>query len=244
MGNLLSCNCETCLVNKDQVMNDNQSQRIIPISKKNSRGNILISSTTNISIINKSYNIEKTDISFSLDDSLKRVSNDNIINLLKILISEKFYEKLIKGERMHNLLEFLYNYKNDILFSLLTFILFKIKNILNESIFVEYSITEIHSKFIKTYFYLIENNILEEIKENIEEDSRIKYNLIDVIESCTEIYHFFCYKIFYEKKPYNIFYWDKYKNYYDYIEQKIDEIKSEINNINLSLGDNKLKIIG
>ena len=244
MGNLLSCNCETCLVNKDQVMNDNQSQRIIPISKKNSRGNILISSTTNISIINKSYNIEKTDISFSLDDSLKRVSNDNIIYLLKILISEKFYEKLIKGERMHNLLEFLYNYKNDILFSLLTFILFKIKNILNESIFVEYSITEIHSKFIKTYFYLIENNILEEIKENIEEDSRIKYNLIDVIESCTEIYHFFCYKILYEKKPYNIFYWDKYKNYYDYIEQKIDEIKSEINNINLSLGDNKLKIIG
>jgi len=243
MGNLLICKCETCLSNKEEEMNDNQSQRIIPISKKNTRGNIVISSITNINILNKSYNIEQKDLSMSLDDSIKKGSNDNIIQLLNILISEEFYEKLNKGERLHNLLEFLYNYKNDILFSLLLFILIKIKIILNDPIYAEYTITEIHQKFMKIYQYLIENNILEEIKENIEEDSRIKYNLMDIIESSTEIFHFFCYNIFKEKKPYNIFYWDKYKNYFNYIEQKIDEIKNGIININLSLGDNKLKII-
>ncbi len=243
MGVLLSCKCETCLVNKDQEMQDSLSQKIIPISKNYSNKNILISSTTNINIINKSYDFEKRDLSSSFDDSIKRDPNNNITHLLNILISEQFYEKLIKGERLHNLLEFLYSYNNNILFSLLSFILIKIKCILNNSIYVEYAINELHHKFMKMYLYLVENNILVEIKNNIEEDYRIKYNLIDVVQSGVEIYHFFCYKIFNEKKPYNVFYWDKYKNYFDYIEQKINEIKNGIININLSIGDNKLKII-
>ena len=243
MGVLLTCKCETCIVNKEQEMKDNLSQKVIPISKKYQKGNILISSTTNINIINKSYDLEKRDLSTSFDDSIKRDSNDNINHLLNILISEQFYEKLIKGERLHNLLEFLYLYNNNILFSLLSLFLIKIKNILNNSIYLDYRIIELHQNFMKIHLYLLENNILIEIKENIEEDSRIKYNLIDIIQSCVEIYHFFCYAIFNERKPYNVFYWDKYKNYYDYIEQKINEIKNGIININLSIGDNKLKII-
>ena len=243
MGVLLTCKCETCIVNKEQEMKDNLSQKVIPISKKYQKGNILISSTTNINIINKSYDLEKRDLSTSFDDSIKRDSNDNINHLLNILISEQFYEKLIKGERLHNLLEFLYGYNNNILFSLLSLFLIKIKNILNNSIYLDYRIIELHQNFMKIHLYLLENNILIEIKDNIEEDSRIKYNLIDIIQSCVEIYHFFCYTIFNERKPYNVFYWDKYKNYYDYIEQKINEIKNGIININLSIGDNKLKII-
>ena len=68
---------------------------------------------------------------------------------------------------------------------------------------------------MKIYNYLFENNILEEIKINIEEDVRIKYNLIDVLESCTEIYHFFLWKIFNGKKPHHMFYWDQSKNYHN-----------------------------
>ena len=244
MGNLLSCKCETCLLNKEQEVNDNKYQKRIPISQKSSRRNIIFSPTTNINIITRSNNIEQKDISISLDDSIKRTNDSKIIQLLNILISNQFYEKLIKGERLHNLLEFLYIYNNTILFNLLLYLLFKIKNILNDSIYLEYKTKEIYTYFMKEYLNLIDNNILDDIKKNIEEDYRIKYNLIDVLESSVELYHFFYYKIFKGRSPYNIFYWEQYKNYYNYIEQKIGGIKDGIININLSLGDNKLKIIG
>ena len=244
MGSISTCNCKICLINNDQEINDNKSQKVIPIFQKYSKGNTIISSTTSINIINRSFNMEKNDISISSDDSTQRSSKDNIVQLLNVLISEQFYEKLIKGERLHNLLEFLYSYKNNILFCLLQIILIKIKNIFNETtITIENPTKQIHKNFVKIYLDLLADNILIEMRQNIEEDSRIKYNLIDVIESCTEIYHFFCFKIFKQKKPYNNCYWDKYKDYYIYMVQKINEIKNGINNINLSIGDNKLKII-
>ena len=243
MGSILSCNCKICLIDKEKEINDNQSQKVIPISQKYSRGNSLTSSTTSINKINKSFNTEKNDISMSSEDSIKRSSKENIIHLLNNLISEQFYEKLINGERLHNLLEFLYTYNNNILFCLLEIFLIKIKNIFNEVVNIENLMKKIHQNYMKMYLYLLADNILDEIRENIEEDSRIKYNLIDVIESCTEIYHFFCFEIFKQKRIYKKFYWDKYKNFYNYIEQKITEVKDGIININLSIGDNKLKII-
>ena len=244
MGNIISCRCETCLTTKEQVVTDKQTQKIISISQKSPIRNIIISPTTNIKIINKSYNSEKKDLSMSLEDSFKRNTNDNNINhLLDKLISEQFYEKLIQGERLHNLLEFLYAYDNNVLFNLMLLVLLKIKNILNDSMIIEYSTKVVHQNFIQIYISLIEDDVLEDIRKNIEEDSRIKYNLIDVLESCSEIYHFFKYQISERKKPYDTFYWDIFKNYQNYIEQKIQGIKKGIININLSLGDNKLKVI-
>ena len=227
MGNYLLCKCESCLVNKEQEMSDSELQKIIPISKK---------------MIER----DKNNLSISFDDSLKKSNEENNINIipiLNILLSSQFYEKLIKGERFHNLLDFLYNYNNNILLSLLLIILEKIKYILNDALNIENEIKLLHNNFKMKYLYLIEKNILGEIESNMEEQSTIKYNLIYVIESSVEIFHFFCYFILNKKKPYNIFYWDKYNNFKNYIFQKINEIKNGIININLSLGDNKLKII-
>ena len=236
MGNILLCKCESCLANKEEEMNDNESQKIIPIAKKVIGRNIMNLSTTKIN--------HKNELSISFDDSMKKSDNDDIIlPLLNILLSSQFYEKLIKGERFHSLLEFLFKYNNNILFNLLLFILEKIKYILNDSLNIEKEIKLLHHNFNIKYLYLVEKNILEEIKENMEEQPIIKYNLIYVIESSAEIFHFFCYYIFNNKKPYNKFYWDKYNNFNQYISQKINEIKSGTININLSLGDNKLKII-
>ena len=112
MGNILLCKCESCLANKEEEMNDNESQKIIPIAKKVIGRNIMNLSTTKIN--------HKNELSISFDDSMKKSDNDNIIvPLLNILLSAKFYEKLIKGERFHSLLEFLFKYNNNILFNLL-----------------------------------------------------------------------------------------------------------------------------
>ena len=228
MGNIFSCKCDTCLISKEQEIKDTKSSKIIKFSQKNLEENKIL----------------KKDLSTSFEDSIKRTpSNNNIIPILNSLMSEKFYSKLISGESFHNLLEFLYSYNNKILFNILQVFLIKIKNILNDTLCIEYSIKNLQNNFLIIYNDLNNNNILDDIKENMEEDSRIKYYLIDVIESCTEIYHFFWKKIFGKKNNYLVFYWDKYKNYYDYIEQKIKDIKNCISNINLSLGVNKLKII-
>ena len=96
---------------------------------------------------------------------------------------------------------------------------------------------------MKVFQELKEKNIFEEIKLNIEEDSRLKYNLLDIIESVIELYHFFKYKILNDQEPYNKFYWEQYKNCVNYMEQKVIDIKKGIININLSIGENKLKII-
>ena len=237
MGNILLCKCESCLVIKEQELNDNNSQKIIPISKKLIEKNEMFFSNTNIN--------PKNDLSTSFDDSLKKNDNNNniILPLVNILLSSQFYEKLIKGERFHNLLQFLYKYNNNILFSLLLFIFEKIKYILTEPLNIEKEIKILHHNFKIKYLNLVDKNIIEEIKENMEEQPIIKYNLIYIIESSLEVFHFFCFFIFNNKKPYNKFYWDKYNNFNQYISQKINEVKNGIININLSLGDNKLKII-
>ena len=130
MGNILLCKCESCLANKEEEMNDNESQKIIPIAKKVIGRNIMNLSTTKIN--------HKNELSISFDDSMKKSDNDNIIvPLLNILLSSQFYEKLIKGERFHSLLEFLFKYNNNILFNLLLFILETIKFILNDSLNIE-----------------------------------------------------------------------------------------------------------
>ncbi len=235
MGNILLCKCESCLMTKEQELNDIKTQKIIPITKKLIEKNEMVLSNTNIN--------PKNDLSISFDDSLRKNDNNNIFPLLNILLSSQFYEKLIKGERFHNLLQILYKYKNNILFSLLLFILERIKLILNDSLNIKQEIKLLHHIFKIKYVNLVDKNIIEEIKENMEEQPIIKYNLIYIIESSLEIFHFFCYYIFNNKKPYNKFYWDKFNNFNQYISQKIKEVKSGIININLSLGDNKLKII-
>jgi hypothetical protein len=183
---------------------------------------------------------ERTDISqVSVDNS-----QDGIIYILKTLTNSQIYENIIKGERLHNLLEPLTFYTNAILYDLLFSLLGKIIYSFKENFFDdEKGVIEVYKNYKKMYKELNDKNILDDIKTNIEEDSRLKYNLLDIIESNIEIFHFFKYKVLKGQEPYKIFYWEQYKDYINYIQQKIDEIRIGLININLSLGDNKLKII-
>ena len=251
MGTLFLGHCEPCCgkENPDLVSDINPI-----VNKKTSRFSqsnqnkytkkiIISSSPTNFNYILNSAISDRTDISISLDNSAIKSYKNDILNLQSNLIGFQIYEKMVNGERLHNILEPLTFYNNNLLYELLLFILNKIKDIFKENFFDEKDVIILHQNYMKMFYDLNNKNILEDIKLNIEEDSRIKYNLLDIIESAVELFHFFKYKILSDQEPYNKCYWDQYKDSINYMKQKLNEIKNGIININLSIGDNKLKII-
>ena len=251
MGTSLFGHCEACCgKDANEVQSDNnpftlkRNTRNSKGTHKNCMKKILItSSCTNPNSMLNSEMSDRTDFSFSLDNSPIKTHKNTLTCLQNNLISFQLYEKLIKGERLHSILEPLAFYTNNFLYELLLSILLKIKIIFKDSFFAEVPVINLFNNFLQIYQELNNRNILDEIKMNMEEDSRIKYNLLDMIESAVELYHFFKYKILYEKEPYNQNYWEQYKDSIYYMKQKVDEIKNGVTNINLSLGDNKLKII-
>ena len=251
MGTNFLGHCETCC-GKDthEIESDKnpilikKSTRFSPVNQDKYMKKILISSSpTNFNYYSSSAISDRTDCSISLDNSPTKSFKNDIINLQNKLINPQMYEKMIKGERLHNLLEPLTYCNNNILYELLFSISVKIKHVFKDSFFDEKEVINLHKICIKTFEDLYNDGIIEDIRANIEEDSRIKYNLMDVIESIVELFHFFKYKILSDQEPYNKFYWEQYKDYINYMRQKLNEIKNGIININLSLGDNKLKII-
>lgn len=251
MGTIILSNCEACCGkdNHDLEPDNNpilikKTSRFSPPCQNNYMKKIYISSSpTNFNYISNSAISDRTELSMSLDNSPTKSIKKDIISLQSNLISFQIYEKMIKGERLHNILEPLTFYDNNILFELLLSILLKIKDIFKGAFFDENAVINLHQNYINIFQELSKNNIFEEIKINIEEDSRLKYILLDVIESVVELFHFFKYKILTDQEPYNKCYWEQYKDCINYMKQKLNEIKSGITNINLSLGDNKLKII-
>ena len=251
MGTVFFGHCETCCGKDNHDLETDSNPIILRKSSKLSQDNqnpylkkILIgSSPTNFNVITNSAISDRTDISVSFENSPIKTFKNEILFLQGSLINFPIYDKMIKGERLHNILEPLISYSNNILFELLLSILIKIKDVFKEGFFDENSVIDLYNKFIRIFQELNNKNIFDDIKINIEEDSRIKYNLLDVIESVVELFHFFKFKILNEQEPYNKCYWEKYKDYINYMEQKINEIKNGIINIYLSIGDNKLKII-
>ena len=251
MGTLIFGQCETCCgkENHDLVPDNNpilnkKSSRFSQSNQNNYIKKILISSSpTNFNNILNPALSDRADISMSLDNTVIKTYNNDILNIQSNLIGFQIYEKMVNGERLHNILEPLTFYNNNLLYELLLFILNKIKEIFKENFFDEKAVINLHQKYLRMFYELNTKNILDDIKLNIEEDSRIKYNLLDIIESVVELFHFFKYKILYDQVPYNKNYWDQYKDCINYMEQKLNEIKNGIININLSIGDNKLKII-
>ena len=254
MGNLICGQCETCcgkcsqeyiqennpnLIKKETIFTDKNQY-------KNGKKILLASPPSNINLFSSSSitdKTDKTDLSMSVDNSPIKSFNNNLLMTIYNLISYQLYKKMINGERLHNILEPLTSYNNNILFDLILVILIKIRDIYNNEFCDESEVSDLHQHFVKIYQELNNKNIIDDIKNNIEEDTRMKYNLLDIIEICVELYHFFKYKIYNGKEPYHKFYWEQYKNCIDFMKSKINEIKNGLNNINLSLGDNKLKII-
>ena len=248
MGTVFINHCETCCGEGTQDLETDSNPIVLKKSSTVTQNPYLKkialnSQNNNFNAITNSAISDRTDISISLDNSPMKQYKNEILNLHNNLISFQIYDKMIKGERLHNILEPLSCYNNNKLFELLLSVLTKIKDVFKEAFFDEKSVIDLYHKYMSAFQELNNNNIFDDIKSNIEEDSRLKYNLLDVIESVTELFHFFKYKILNDQEPYNKCYWEKYKDYINYMEQKINEIKNGIININLSLGDNKLKII-
>ena len=251
MGTLFFGQCETCCgkENQDLVSDNNPilNKKTTRFSQSNQdkyiKKIIISSSPTNFNNSLGPAASDRNEISMSLDNSPIKTYKNDIIKIQSNLISFQIYEKMINGERLHNIIEPLTFYNNNLLYELLLSILNKIKDIFKDNFFDEKAVINLHQNYMKMLYELNNKNILEDIKLNIEEDSRIKYNLLDIIESVVELFHFFKYKILCDQEPYNKCYWEQYKNYINYMEQKLNEIKNGIVNINLSIGDNKLKII-
>lgn len=254
MGNIICGQCETCCgkCSQEYIKENNpiliKKETMLTSKNQNKYGKkiLQISPSSNVNLFASSYITEKTDktdFSMTVDNSpIKSFNNDLLMTIYK-LISYQLYNKMINGERLHNILEPLTSYNNNILYELILAILIKIRDIYNNEFYDESEVGDLHQHFVKVYQELNNKNILDDIKNNIEEGSRLKYNLLDIIETCVELYHFFKYKIYNGKEPYGKFYWEQYKNCIDFMKSKINEIKNGLNNINLSLGDNKLKII-
>ena len=254
MGNIICGQCETCCgkCSQEYIKENNpiliKKETMLTSKNQNKYGKkiLQISPSSNVNLFASSYITEKTDktdFSMTVDNSpIKSFNNDLLMTIYK-LISYQLYNKMINGERLHNILEPLTSYNNNILYELILAILIKIRDIYNNEFYDESEVGDLHQHFVKVYQELNNKNILDDIKNNIEEGSRLKYNLLDIIETCVELYHFFKYKIYNGKEPYDKFYWEQYKNCIDFMKSKINEIKNGLNNINLSLGDNKLKII-
>ena len=254
MGNIICGQCETCCgkCSQEYIKENNpiliKKETMLTSKNQNKYGKkiLQISPSSNVNLFASSYITEKTDktdFSMTVDNSpIKSFNNDLLMTIYK-LISYQLYNKMINGERLHNILEPLTSYNNNILYELILAILIKIRDIYNNEFYEESEVGDLHQHFVKVYQELNNKNILDDIKNNIEEGSRLKYNLLDIIETCVELYHFFKYKIYNGKEPYGKFYWEQYKNCIDFMKSKINEIKNGLNNINLSLGDNKLKII-
>ena len=254
MGNIICGQCETCCgkCSQEYIKENNpiliKKETMLTSKNQNKYGKkiLQISPSSNVNLFASSYITEKTDktdFSMTVDNSpIKSFNNDLLMTIYK-LISYQLYNKMINGERLHNILEPLTSYNNNILYELILAILIKIRDIYNNEFYDESEVGDLHQHFVKVYQELNNKNILDDIKNYIEEGSRLKYNLLDIIETCVELYHFFKYKIYNGKEPYDKFYWEQYKNCIDFMKSKINEIKNGLNNINLSLGDNKLKII-
>ena len=254
MGNIICGQCETCCgkCSQEYIKENNpiliKKETMLTSKNQNKYGKkiLQISPSSNVNLFASSYITEKTDktdFSMTVDNSpIKSFNNDLLMTIYK-LISYQLYNKMINGERLHNILEPLTSYNNNILYELILAILIKIRDIYNNEFYEESEVGDLHQHFVKVYQELNNKNILDDIKNNIEEGSRLKYNLLDIIETCVELYHFFKYKIYNGKEPYGKFYWEQYKNCIDFMKSKINEIKNGLNNMNLSLGDNKLKII-
>ena len=73
--------------------------------------------------------------------------------------------------------------------------------------------------------------------------TKVKFNLIYVIEIITEIYHYFKYHNSNGMSPYNIHYWEFVKNTVIYMNEKIKDLQKTLEETYNFIYENKIKNI-
>ena len=165
------------------------------------------------------------------------IDNNSYVATL-IITDPKIYEKMNKGERLHQILEPLISFLNKHLFEIINQLLIKIIE-LKKNCTIK---NNVYVLFEKTYKNLINNQIIENITNaDLGYYSKIKYNLLHSIELLVELYHYFNYHISNENAPYNINFWENIKNPASFMKEKIQDFQQCIEYINNFILDNKTK---
>ena len=145
---------------------------------------------------------------------------------------------MIKGERLHLILEPLASFLNKNLYEIVKELLIKIIELKNGS-FIK---NNVYTLFEKTYKDLINTKIIENLtKSELGYFTKIKFKLLYVIENLAELYHYFNYHLNNGKEPYNVDYWEYIKNSVSYMKEKINDLQKCIEDMNNFMVDNKIK---
>ena len=172
----------------------------------------------------------------------KNLENDSIFldnnteKAVLIITNSKLYEKMLKGEKLHLILEPLISFSNNNLF------------IIIQKLFLEIAYLKKDEKnnvcifFEKIYNDIINKGIIDNmLKYDLGFYTKVKFNLIYIIEILAEIFHYFKYHISDGINPYNIHYWDFVKNTVNYMKEKIKDLNDTLLETYNFIYENKLK---
>ena len=214
MGAEFQNKCEECIncSNVDEV----------EFKKNNSYNNTKLKSAR----INQHKNHDK-DLTF-LDNNTEKA--------VLILTNSKLYEKMLKGEKLHSILEPLTSFSNNNLIIIIQKLFSEIEQIKKDeknSVCIFYE---------KIYNDIINKEIIDNlIKYDLGFYTKVKFNLIYIIEIITEIYHYFIYHISDGISPYNLHYWDFVKDTVNYMKEKIKDLNDTLVETYNFIYENKLK---
>ena len=164
--------------------------------------------------------------------------DNNSYTATLIITNPKIYEKMNKGERLHQIIEPLISFSNKNLFEILN-------NLLNKIIELQKNLSfknNVYVLFEKTYRDLINNKVIDNmIKSDLGYYSKIKFNLLYTIEIIAELFHYFNFHLSNENAPYNINYWEYVKNPVSYMKEKIYDFRKCIEDMNKFIIETKTK---
>jgi hypothetical protein len=165
-------------------------------------------------------------------------NHNNPYSASLIITNPKIYERMLKNERLHQIIEPLTSFTNKNLFEIVYQLLMKVVELQRNS----NKQNSVYILFENIYKELVNGKIIDNMsKANLGYFTKIKYNLLYIIEIIAEIYHYFGYQISQGREPYNIYYWEYIKDPSTYMKEKIIDLKKSIEDINNFITDNKLK---
>ena len=169
------------------------------------------------------------------DNDLTFLEN-NTEKAVLIITNPKLYEKMLKDEKLHIILEPLISFTNNNLFIIINKLFYEIEQIKKDDkntvcIFYE-----------RAYGDIINKGIIDNmIKFDLGFYTKVKFSLIYIIEIITEIYHYFIYHISDGISPYNKHYWDFVKDTVNYMKEKIKDLSESLEETYNFINENKLK---
>ena len=218
MGSEIQKECEECCTFDEREIPNlkNENSNILKNAKKINGGNVINEPQIN---------------------ELTFVDNNSYTATL-IITNPKIYEKMNKGERLHQIIEPLISFSNKNLFEILN-------NLLNKIIELQKNLSfknNVYVLFEKTYRDLINNKVIDNmIKSDLGYYSKIKFNLLYTIEIIAELFHYFNFHLSNENAPYNINYWEYVKNPVSYMKEKIYDFRKCIEDMNKYIIETKTK---